>query len=290
MKFIFLFFYSISLVYSFQGIDTVYSFKAGFGQNLGQDPTFFPKNIFGFPYQDADSLVPANGQEDVLSLGMGGEIVIGFKNKVLLDVDGNDFFIYENVLKNPITEVFFKEPAIISVSQDGINYYTFSYDSLTLNGCAGTLPTLTKGKDYNPFNCGGNGFDINKLGLKYIKYIKIKDFTEYITKTPSHPNYDPILSGFDLDAVVGIQVNEEITNVDNDVDSFNYFNIKNNILSVSKNNNFRDFYIFSYLGETLFHSYIDTYEINLKDFNSTFLIISYYDMLTNSYKTFKHLL
>lgn len=289
MKFIFLFFFSFSLAFSFQGIDTVYSFKPGTGQNLGQDTAYFPKNIFGLPYLEADSLVPANGQEDVLSLGMGGEIILGFKNKVLLDVSGDDFFIYENVLKNPLTDALFKEPAIISVSQDGTNYYTFLYDSLSLDGCAGTKPTLTKGKDYNPYTCGGNGFDFKKLGLDYIKYIKIKDFTEYIAKIPNHPNYDPILSGFDLDAIVGIKLLNDISIVDNDVDKPNLYKISNNKLTFNKNNNIKNISIYSYLGNVLFQSVSSTYEIDLNNLDSNFLIISYFDLVSNSFISFKHI-
>ncbi len=289
MKLFILIFFSISNIYAFQGVDTVYSFKHGTGQNLGQDTAYFPKNIFGLPYYDADSIAPANGQEDVLSLGMGGEIILGFKNKVLVDVSGDDFFIYENVLKNPVTDAYFKEPGIVSVSQDGINYFTFPYDTLTLKGCAGTNPTLTKGKEYNPYTCGGNGFDIKKLGLYYIKYIKIKDFTEYIAKTPTHPNYDPILSGFDLDAVVGISLKDDNSSVEN-VSNINAIHINNNILIFDKSSNISDIKIYSYIGELLFSSIKNDFEIDLKSLNSNMLLISYYDNNSKTFKLFKYIM
>ncbi len=289
MKLFILIFFSISNIYAFQGVDTVYSFKHGTGQNLGQDTAYFPKNIFGLPYYDADSIAPANGQEDVLSLGMGGEIILGFKNKVLVDVSGDDFFIYENVLKNPVTDAYFKEPGIVSVSLDGINYFTFPYDTLTLKGCAGTNPTLTKGKEYNPYTCGGNGFDIKKLGLYYIKYIKIKDFTEYIAKTPTHPNYDPILSGFDLDAVVGISLKDDNSSVEN-VSNINAIHINNNILIFDKSSNISDIKIYSYIEELLFSSIKNDFEIDLKSLNSNMLLISYYDNNSKTFKLFKYIM
>ncbi|MFN3780664.1 MAG: hypothetical protein ACK4SO_00640, partial [Candidatus Kapaibacteriota bacterium] len=61
----------------------------------------------------------------------------------------------------------------------------------------------------NPFDpkaSGGNSFDLAVLGLKKIRFIKIKDICDTILKNPNHPYYDPIISGFDLDCVVGLNL------------------------------------------------------------------------------------
>lgn len=183
-------------------IDTVISFIPGEGQNAGQDSIYYPKNIFGDPVMNNNISIPANSPEQILSLGIDGEIVVGFKKYKIIDGEGFDFIIFENVFLNPVNGKYFIEPAEISVSQDGINYTTFPYDTVSFNGCAGVNPTLWNKR--NILNSGGDKFDLNNLGLDHISFIKIKDISKKILSNPEHPNYDPIISGFDLDAVIGI--------------------------------------------------------------------------------------
>ncbi|MFH1049494.1 MAG: hypothetical protein V1779_01030 [bacterium] len=183
-------------------IDTVYGFMPGEGQNSGQDSAFYPENIFGLPIGNSDITFPANSPEQILSIGLDGEIIVGFKNYFIVDKEGYDFIIFENVFLNPVNSKYFIEPAEVSVSQDGINFIAFPYDSLTFIGCAGITPTLWNPKDVN--NSSGDRFDLSILGLNYITQIKIKDISKRILSNPQHPNYDPIISGFDLDAVIGI--------------------------------------------------------------------------------------
>jgi hypothetical protein len=189
-------------------IDTVYSFIPGEGQNDGQDSEYYPINIFGLPYPGATENTPVKGPEYVLSIGLGGEITVGFIDYIIVDKSGTDFIIFENSFLNPVNDKYFAEPAIISVSRDGINYIQFEFDSLSLEGCAGVIPTF--GNPAKPETCGGDKFDLNTIGIDSITHIKIKDISRTILDNPEHPFYDAIISGFDLDAVVGINFEKKL--------------------------------------------------------------------------------
>lgn len=203
----------LSIAQTNKFIDTVYFFKAGTGQNIGQSPDFFPKNIYGPPSAKATSSIPESSPEEILSLGMGGEIIVGFRNGYLIDGDGVDFIVFENAFINPINKKIFAEPAVISVSEDGVNYLEFPFDSTNLVGCAGVTPTNGAANPFDINQSGGDGFDLAQVGLKKAKYIKIKDISQMIKDNPNHPFYDPTISGFDLDAVAGIYVLEEQASV-----------------------------------------------------------------------------
>ncbi len=206
-------------------IDTVYNFKPGKGQNTGQSAEFYPMNIFGPPSKNATESTPESSPTELLSLGFGGEIIVGFKNAYIVDKVGVDFIIFENAFLNPINKRIFAEPAVVSVSEDGINFIDFPFDSLTLEGCAGTQPTNGKVSPWDYPNCGGNGFDIATLGLTKVKYIKIRDITEMIYQNNSHPFYDATLSGFDLDAVVGLNLVDEYNSLTDKTGNYpKYFN------------------------------------------------------------------
>ncbi len=187
-------------------IDTVFWFYPGEGQNLGQNSVYFPSNIFRLPDTNASELVPSSSPYDICSIGIGGEICVGFKNFEIVDSDGADFTIFENAFLNPITKIFFAEPAVVSVSYDGTNFFEFPWDYQTLEGCAGTKPTNGKGNPFNPEESGGNSFDLSSFGIKKARYIKIKDICNLILNDTSHPFYSPLLTGFDLDCVVGIHL------------------------------------------------------------------------------------
>lgn len=189
-------------------IDTVYSFFPGEGQNNGQDSEYYPMNIFGLPYPGATENTPVKSPEHVLSIGLGGEITVGFKNYIIIDKAGTDFIIFENSFLNPVNEKYFAEPAIVSVSCDGVNFIQFDFDSLTLEGCAGVMPTF--GNPAKPETCGGDKFDLSNIGIDSISHIKIKDISRFILDNPEHPFYDAIISGFDLDAVVGINFEKKL--------------------------------------------------------------------------------
>ncbi|MBQ6268602.1 MAG: T9SS type A sorting domain-containing protein [Bacteroidetes bacterium] len=185
-------------------IDTVYSVNWGSSQNFGRSEKYFPMNIFGPPSSTATKYVPAATEDEVCSLGKGGEIIVGCKNHYIVNGEGVDFIIFENVLVNTANTKVFVEPAIISVSQDGENFVEFPFNSNTFEGLAGLNWTNGGADPFDYSVSGGDGFDLSILGLDTISYIKIKD-TALIASTldKSHRYYSPIgmLSGFDLDAI-----------------------------------------------------------------------------------------
>ncbi len=206
--------FQLAAQYTHGTIDQVVDFKPGEGQNAGQSAEFFPENIFGPPSDKARQQVQAAAPEEVLSIGFGGEIVVTFSNLIVADGPGADFTIFENAFLNPVTGRVFAEPAVVSVSQDGMIYHEFPYDSLTLVGCAGITPVNGDKDCFDPEESGGDQFDLSDLGLQWIKFIKIKDISKQVKGNPQHPYYDPIITGFDLDAVAGLHLSEQVTGVD----------------------------------------------------------------------------
>ena len=183
-------------------INHVFSFTPGEGQNLGQGEEFYPANIFGIPSRIANEDVAEASESEVLSLGFGGEIIVGNSDNLIIDGEGADFTIFENVFKNPINGRLFKEPAIVSISKDGVNYTEFPYDFESLDGCAGTHPTYGNADYCDSEVSGGDSFDLSEIGMDSIRYIKIKDITDQVKANENHKYFDFSLSGFDLDAVV----------------------------------------------------------------------------------------
>ena len=77
--------------------DTVLRFTPGSGQSTGQGPAFFPSNIFGIPDPTATEETPSVDPREVCSIGLDGEIIIGFDGHVIVDAPGPDFTVFENV-------------------------------------------------------------------------------------------------------------------------------------------------------------------------------------------------
>jgi len=191
--------------------DTVVEFLPGSGPTGGQSELYFPANILGWPSPNAQKNVPESSQEEICSIGLGGSITLSWSGKRLVDRDGVDFTVYENAFE--YFNGIYTEPAVVSVSQDGIEWLTFPFNDQTLEGLAGTQPTIGDADVSIPGAAGGDGFDIADLGLEYIRYIRLTDTTNLILKDKEHPNYDVTLNGFDLDAVVGYSVVSDGTSV-----------------------------------------------------------------------------
>ncbi len=281
MKYLLLFILSTNLAfseYSIKTIDTVYSFSPGEGQNFGQSSEFYPKNVFGFPDTNATINIPSANEIQILSLGFGGEITIGIKNTKILNGEGIDFTIFENVFLNPAINKYFVEPAKVAVSKDGINYFEFPFDSTTLDGCAGTFPTVGKANPFTPANCGGNGFDIEDLGLDYITHIKITDISKIVFENPSHIYYDVTISGFDLDAVVA-WFTEDIINSVSDLKFSDYFKVYSDYIEISANiyNKDNNISIYNLLGNIVLNENSNSRIINISNLNTGiyFLRINY---------------
>lgn len=187
-----------------QGADAVERFVPGSGQNAGQGPEYFPANVLGLPDTTARAWLAATDPAQILSLGLGGEIVLRFDATMIVDRPGVDFTVFENAFVYSIggRERVYAEPAEVAVSRDGVTFVAFPFDSLTLQGCAGVTPVHGDRDPHDPLVSGGDGFDLATIGMDSVRWVRIRDVTAIVRSNRQHPNYDPTLSGFDLDAVV----------------------------------------------------------------------------------------
>ncbi|NOY57882.1 MAG: T9SS type A sorting domain-containing protein, partial [Calditrichaeota bacterium] len=178
--------------------DEVVSFRPGspwsqFGY------AFFPENVLGPP--DPNSAINeyfgSGSEEEVLSLGGGGEITLKFSDNVIVDGPGVDFLVFENVIINAWTNQPFMEAGIVSVSQDGENFVQFPYDTTSHSGLAGITPVKSTQHPTNPDSSGADGFDLADLGLQWVRYVRITDMGDIWQEGPYNGD-------FDLDAVVAV--------------------------------------------------------------------------------------
>lgn len=164
---------------------------------------------------------PAFRSFEVVSIGRGGSLTLKFSHAVANDrhnPHGVDFIVFGNAMQaiqsgpawrngNPedtvVTQATYGEPGIVSVSQDGVVWHTFSsgpyadtfaptagyrWDSVADAWAEELDPT----RPVNPLlkvdgmnvaqmidaydgSAGGTGFDIGVLGLDWIQYVRIED-------------------------------------------------------------------------------------------------------------------
>ncbi len=171
----------------------VHDFAPGSGAGYGQDK--YPEIVLGPPMGKGNEA----GSLDVLSLGVGGEIVLSFADRTIIDGPGADFLVFENafwVQGNP--EVVFYELGQVSVSTDAMTWHDFHCPKEQMPptpGCAGYTPTLVFDPQLSPLDpalTGGDSFDLMEVGLSEASYVKIKDL--------STEGQEPS-AGFDLDAI-----------------------------------------------------------------------------------------
>lgn len=174
----------------------VVSFTPGEGAGFGDSS--MPDVVLGPPQGKGISAASL----DVVSLGEGGEIVLGFGDLEIVDGPGDDFVVFENAFyANGDPEQIFAELAEVAVSEDGETWVSFTCeftpdDAPPYTGCAGWSPTL----EYDALAhstlslevTGGDGFDLAEVGLSRARYVRIRDLWG-VGATPSQ--------GFDLDAV-----------------------------------------------------------------------------------------
>lgn len=176
----------------------------------------------------------------------GGSIVVSFENNLAYDGPGPDFTVFENVFYinnaagQPDPNTRMMEPAVVSVSQDGVTWFTFPFDfsprydaktgALNLRhpfvynkGFAGVNPVIADGYNVDPTDVnvsGGDSFDLADLhvpGLTWIRFIRLQstgnkwltdadgDLVYHLndSDTKAATRASPT-SGFDLDAVSAI--------------------------------------------------------------------------------------
>ncbi|HXK19716.1 MAG TPA: hypothetical protein VNG33_18020 [Polyangiaceae bacterium] len=169
------------------------------GDGAGYNQAKLPDIVLGPPLVTKDG-VPSL---DVLSLGSGGEIVLGFGEHVIVDGPGPDLVVFENPFwPGGNAAKVFAELGEVSVSDDGESWQTFPCDTTGdgaghFAGCAGVTPTLAYDPvtlvPLDPAQTGGDTFDLADLGLPRVRFVKIHDLQ---TLPPAG-----MTSGFDLDAV-----------------------------------------------------------------------------------------
>jgi hypothetical protein len=182
-------------------VDKVVEFKMGQGGGYNSD--MLPEIVLGCPHGGGEFL----GGSHVLSLGREGMITLEFVDNEVIDGEGVDLLIFENSIRpmpgtnaNPGYDL-----AKVEVSEDGVTWKAFPYDTASRKGCAGHLPVFSnpdteEGRDISPTDpkkAGGEGFDLADLKMKVVRFVRITDLglSTLGGKTTM---------GFDLDAVAAV--------------------------------------------------------------------------------------
>lgn len=163
----------------------------GYGQGAGYGQAYYPENILGPPDPSATPTVPSFGENNLLTLGADGWVVLEFTDNSIINGPGADFTVFENVMET--SSGYFRECAFVEVSQDGQYWIQFPWNETTLEGLAGLMPTT--GEDpTNPAISGGDQFDLEVLGLEWVRFVRLTDCG------------DAVADGglFDLDAVAAV--------------------------------------------------------------------------------------
>lgn len=176
----------------------VYEYRFGTSQTFGQSDAYFPYNVSGEICTTATPTTPCADPCQVVSLGKGGFIALAF-DPPIRDGPGADFIVFENAFRYGSGQVF-DEWMIVSVSQDGRQWVTFPFDSVTGAGLAGRTPTGCTGCSapvnwQDPAQAGGDAFDLETVGLPWVKYVRLTDATHWQA---------PDRLSADLDGVVAI--------------------------------------------------------------------------------------
>jgi len=162
-----------------------------YGPGAGYGQAYYPENILGPPDPAATPSTPSSGENNLLTLGTDGWVVLEFTDNSIINESGADFTVFENVMDTG--SGYFQECAFVEVSQDGEYWMQFPWNAETLEGLAGLMPTT--GEDpTNPAVSGGDQFDLETLGLDWIRFVKLTDCGDAVS--------DGGL--FDLDAVAAI--------------------------------------------------------------------------------------
>ncbi len=172
----------------------IVSFTPGAEATFGQ--AYLPDVVLGPPVGAGDQ----RGGTDVVSLGLGGTIVLGFERDIV-DGPGDDFIVFENAFNVLGVEGrVWEELGEVSVSDDGERWVTFPCAPMgprPHTGCAGWNPVYSSPTNglspLDPRASGGDVFDLATIRVASARFIRIRDLA---TQGPMPPS-----SGFDLDAV-----------------------------------------------------------------------------------------
>ena len=177
-------------------VTKVVAFSPGTCSGFGKGA--MPDVVYGPPHGAGNQ----QGSFDVVSLGIGGEIVIGFDNAIV-DGPGDDFVVFENAFfANGNPERPAADPGEVSVSDDGATWTTFpcTATSAPYGSCAGWHPVFSSPENgilpTSP-EAGGDRFDLSSIGVARARFVRIKD-----KSTEECPTRPVVNLGFDLDALV----------------------------------------------------------------------------------------
>ena len=145
------------------------------------------------------------GSLDVLSLGIGGEIVLEL-GTVAEDGPGPDLIVFENafyIAGSP--ENVYAEPAFVALGEDGASFVEMPCDPSVppFGGCAGARPVLANADEneldpLDPAQAGGDAIDLAAAGLLRARFVRIRDAgMGRLSGTTT--------DGFDLDAVAVVR-------------------------------------------------------------------------------------
>jgi len=129
-----------------------------------------------------------------LPLGHGGSIVYEITGGELIDGDGPDFVIYGDSVFSDAIETAKIE---VALEDNPSSYIEFPCDSVNppFMNCAGVHPVKV-GREEDQLKVGGDAFDLARIGIKKIRFIKITDTGD---------NKDGIdllyTDGFDIDSI-----------------------------------------------------------------------------------------
>ena len=156
---------------------SVESFVPGPGPTFGRDK--LPGVVLGPPRGGG----AANGSLDVVTLGNGGSITLGFAPSAIVDGPGADFIVFENAFfVSGNSEQTYAELASVEVSDDGQLFESFpcTATEAPYGSCAGWHPVYAN-PDQNaidpsdPGVAGGDAFDLADLGIAHVRYVRITD-------------------------------------------------------------------------------------------------------------------
>jgi hypothetical protein len=166
----------------------VLALEYGPGQNFGRNS--MPEVVFG-PPRGAGC---CSGSTDVVSLGNGGSITLGFSGNAIVDGPGADFVVFENAFETAAGGAFV-ELASVEVSDDGDSWYPFGCASMEApyDSCAGVSPvySLDDPGPIDPETSGGDSFDLADVGIARARFVRITD----------RADQTGLAGVFDLDAV-----------------------------------------------------------------------------------------
>jgi hypothetical protein len=216
--------------------DSVVSYTRGAGGGGGE--AGLPGIVLGPPRGGG----AFQGSVDVLSIGLDGELILGFTDNAIVNQPGPDFTVFENAFlpQGANTLPPFAEPATVAVSADGVTFVSFPCQATSAPdhpGCAGVYPVFANADDPGapsalvpstvpiadlvgvpvasfepPPGSGGDAFDLAAVGLHAIRFVRIRG--------NGLRSGLGALSGPDVDAIAGVHSIDVAGLPDGDGDGF----------------------------------------------------------------------